>query len=156
MEISVLANLMKTPLSRVAFNDQTISGCHMSRLPFRSVGSGWISEGIIYVRFSFKFLTWKIGPLSHLNGFHVFPRDTIRKAFTFMHNPVFEHSDTLLLALHWCIILHINDKQFGCSVFTFVRYITYGDYWPETTSNDLVNSCILLINWVSLCPFYQQ
>ena len=91
----------------------------MSTLQFRLGGSGyqWISEGINYVRFPFKFVTRKIGPLSHLNGFHV--------AFTFMHNPVFEHSDTLLYALLACIILHIDGKQFRCSVFTFVQHITY-------------------------------
>ena len=69
------------------------------------------------MRFSFKFVTRKIGPLSHLNGFHVFPRDNIRKAFTSMHNPVFEHSVALLA----CIILRINGKQFRCSDFTFVQ-----------------------------------
>ena len=68
----------------------------------------------------------------------------------FVLNPVFEHSDTPLLGLVACIILHINGKQFRCSVFTFDQYITYyGDYWPETTSNGLVNRCIFLINWVS-------
>ena len=41
-----------------------------------------------------------------------------------MHNPVFEQSDSLSLALLDCIILHINGKQFKCSVFTFVQYIT--------------------------------
>ena len=49
----------------------------------------------------------------------------IRKAFTFMHNPDFEHLDTLLFALLACIILHVNCKQFRCSVFTFVQYITH-------------------------------
>ena len=29
--------------------------------------------------------------LSHLNGFHVFPRDNISITFTVMHYPVFEH-----------------------------------------------------------------
>ena len=39
------------------------------RLQFRSVGSGsqWISEGVNCVKFLFKFVTRKIGPLSHLN-----------------------------------------------------------------------------------------
>ena len=41
-----------------------------------------------------------------------------------MHNPVFEQSDILSFALLDCIILHINGKQFRCSVFTFVQYIT--------------------------------
>ena len=93
--------------------------------------------------------------LTHLNGFHVFPRYTIRKDFTFIYNPVFEHSDTLLFA---CIILHINGKLFRCSVFTFVQYITHTAITdgPETTMNNLVNRCILLINWISLCPFYQK
>ena len=41
--ISTLANLMKTPLSKVAFlNDQnTFLVVKCLRLPFRSVGSGW-------------------------------------------------------------------------------------------------------------------
>ena len=47
-----------------------------------------------------------------------------------------------------------------CSSTLYVRYSSCynqcGDYSPETTSNDLVNHYILLINWVSLCPFYQQ
>ena len=42
-----------------------------------------------------------------------------------MHNPVFEQSDTFTFALLDCIILHINGKQFRCSVFTFFQYITY-------------------------------
>ena len=39
------------------------------RLQFRPVGSGWqwISEGLNCVRFLFKFVSRKIGPLSHLN-----------------------------------------------------------------------------------------
>ena len=41
-----------------------------------------------------------------------------------MHNLVFEQSDILSFALLDCIILHINGKQFRCSVFTFVQYIT--------------------------------
>ena len=41
-----------------------------------------------------------------------------------MHNPVFEQTDTLSFAILDCIILHIYGKQFGCSVFTFVQYIT--------------------------------
>ena len=41
-----------------------------------------------------------------------------------MHNTVFEQSDTLLFAFLDCIILHVNGKQFRCSVFTFVQYIT--------------------------------
>ena len=44
--------------------------------------------------------------------------------FYFMHNLVFEQSDTLSFAFLDCIILHINGKQFRCSVFTFVQYIT--------------------------------
>ena len=47
------------------------------------------------MRFQFKFATSKIGPISHLNGFHVFPHDKISKTFTVMHNPVFEESDAL-------------------------------------------------------------
>ena len=41
-----------------------------------------------------------------------------------MHNPVFEQSDILSFALLDCIILHVNGKQFRCSVFTFIQYIT--------------------------------
>ena len=82
-KISSLANLMKIPLSKVAFlNDQnTFLVVKCFRLPFRSVESGWqwISEGLNCVRFLFKLVTRKIGSLSHLNDFHVFPRDNIRK-----------------------------------------------------------------------------
>ena len=80
------------------------------------------------MRFLFKFVTWKFGPQSHLNGFHVFPRDNIHKTFTVMHNPVFEHSDSLSFALMACILLYINGKQFRCNVFTFVRYISCGPH----------------------------
>ena len=45
-------------------------------------------------------------PLSHLNGFHVFPRDNIRKTFTVMHYRVFERYDTLSFAFLVCIILY--------------------------------------------------
>ena len=65
-----------------------------------------------------------MGPLSHLNDFHVFPHDNIRKTFTVMHNPVFEESDAFLFVLLACIILYINCKQFKWSVFTFVQYIS--------------------------------
>ena len=41
-----------------------------------------------------------------------------------MHNLVFEKSGILLFASLDCIILRINGKQFRCSVFTFVQYIT--------------------------------
>ena len=75
------------------------------------------------MRFQFKFVTKKNGPLSHLNDFHAFPRVNIRKTFTVMHNPILEHSDTLLFPLLAFIILYINDKQFRCTVFTFVQYI---------------------------------
>ena len=217
---------MKNPFSLVAFlNDQnTLLVVTCLGLQFRSVGFGrqWIFEGLNCVRFLFKFVTWKIGPLSHLNDiflsyfllcFHAslftdtlwspaekgltswlsfvmsncevvtFPLvswvrcgawlyrflifvlfltfmcylvTTSVNFFYFMHNPVFEHSDTLSFDLLDCIILHINDKQFRCSVFTFVQYITYTAITDLKWSNGLVNRCILLINWVSLCPFYQQ
>ena len=67
--------------------------------------------------------------MSHFNGFHVFPRDNIRKTFTVMHNPVFEHSDTLSFALLSCIILYKNGTQFRCSVFTFVQYRKFRQYY---------------------------
>ena len=74
---------MKTPLSKVAFlkDQNTFMDVKCLRLPFRSVESGWqwISEGLNCVRFLFKLVTRKIGSLSHLNDFHVFPRDNIRK-----------------------------------------------------------------------------
>ena len=74
--------------------------------------------------------------MSHLNGFHVFPRDNICKDFTFMHNSVFEHSDTPLFALLACIILHINGKQFNCSVFAFVKFCSvYNLYVDRRTTN---------------------
>ena len=41
-----------------------------------------------------------------------------------MHDPAFEQSDILSFHLLDCIIMHINGKQFRCSVFTFVQYIT--------------------------------
>ena len=72
------------------------------------------------MKFLLKFVTCKIGPLSHLNGFHVLPCENIRKTLTVMHNPVFEHSDTFSFALLVCIILYINDEQFRCRVYTFV------------------------------------
>ena len=53
----------------------------------------------------------------------MFPHDSIRKTFTVMHFPVFYHSDTLSFDSLACIILYINDRQFRCSVFTFVQYI---------------------------------
>ena len=62
----------------------------------------------------------KIGPLSHLNDFHVFPRDNILKTFTAMHYPVFGHKDTLSFAFLVCIILKVDGKQNRC--FTFVQY----------------------------------
>ena len=61
--------------------------------------------------------------MPHLNGFHVFPRDNIRKTFTSMYYPVFEYYDTVIIAFLVCIILYIEGKQFRCSVFTFVQYI---------------------------------
>ena len=75
------------------------------------------------MRFLFKFATIKFGPLSHLNGFHVFSRENIGKTFTVIHDQVFIHSDTVPFTLLSCIILYINGKRFRCSVFTFVQYI---------------------------------
>ena len=53
----------------------------------------------------------------------MFSRDNIRKTFTVMHYPVFEHKDTLSFAFLVFIILYTDGKQFRCSVFTFVQYI---------------------------------
>ena len=47
------------------------------------------------------------------------------KNFTFTHNPVFGHSDTLFIYFIGVYFLHINGKQFWCSVFTFVQYKIY-------------------------------
>ena len=103
-KISSLARLMKTQLSKVAFlNDQnTFLVVKCLRLPFRSVGSGWqwIPEGLNCVRFLFKIVTYKIGPLSHLNDFHLF-LVTISVNFYFMHNPVFEHSNIHFQLIYW-------------------------------------------------------
>ena len=63
--------------------------------------------------FLFKFVTCKIGPLSHLNVFHAFPRDSSRKAFTVMHTPVFAHSDNLHL-------LHYVDEMANNSAVAFL------------------------------------
>ena len=63
----------------------------------------------------------------------MFPRDNIRQTFTFMHNPVFEYSDTLSFALLACIILYINSKQFSCSVFTFIQYIQKDEFGVSRT-----------------------
>ena len=56
-----LANLMKNPLSKVAFlNDQnTFLIVKCRSFPFRSVGFGWqlMSEGLNCVRFLFKFVS---------------------------------------------------------------------------------------------------
>ena len=97
----------------------------MSRLPFRAIGSRRkrISEGLNCVRFLFNLATSKIGPLSHLNDFHVFPRNNIRKTFTVMHYPVFEHEDTHSFAFLGYIIFYIDGGQFRCRGFTFAKYI---------------------------------
>ena len=78
------------------------------RLPFRSVGSGWqwISEGLNCVRFLFKFVTWKIGPLSHLNNFHVFPRDNTRKPLTLCKTQSLNIQIHFHL-LYWLVSLYI-------------------------------------------------
>ena len=53
-----------------------------------------------------------------------FPPDNIRKTFTVMHNPVFEHANLLSFALLACIMLFVNGTQFMRSVFNFVQYIS--------------------------------
>ena len=55
-------------------------------------------------------------------AFMSFIVSTPAKIFTVMHNKIFEHSDTLSFALLARVILYLSDKQFGCSVFTFVQY----------------------------------
>ena len=86
------------------------------------VGSGFL-KALIVLDFRSDWQPKKNGPLSHLNGFHVFPRDNIRKTFTVMHYPVFEHLDTLSIAFLVRISLYIDGKQYRCNVFTFVQYI---------------------------------
>ena len=85
------------------------------------VGSGFL-KALIVLDIRSNWQPEKNGP--HLNGFHVFPRGNIRKTFTVMHYPVFEHLDTLSIAFLVSIILYIDGKQFKCSVFTFVQYIS--------------------------------
>ena len=85
------------------------------------VGSGFL-KALIVLDFRSNWQPEKNGPLSHLNGFHVYPRDNIRKTFTAMHYQVFEHSDTISTAFLVCIIFYVYGKQFRCSVFTFVQY----------------------------------
>ena len=74
----------------------------MSRLPFHVARLGWnssalTSEGLNCARLLFKLINKKIGPLSHLKGKLVFPGNNGREAFTVMHSPVLEHSDTFYL-----------------------------------------------------------
>ena len=51
----------------------------------------------------------------------MFIRDDIGITFTAMHYP-------LSFAFLVCIILYIDDKQFRCSVFTFVQYMNAPEY----------------------------
>ena len=60
----------------------------------------------------------------------MFPCDNIRETFTVMHYPVFEHLDTLSIAFFVSMILYIDGKQFRCSVFTFVQYIIWREFFP--------------------------
>ena len=85
------------------------------------VGSGFLKDKLCEI--SVQICNLKNWAMSHLNGFHAFPCDGMRKTFTFMNNSVFEHSNTFSFALLACIILYINGTQFRCSVFTFVQYI---------------------------------
>ena len=62
-----------------------------------------------------------IPDLFPLSYFHVFPLDNIRKPFTLCITQSLNSQIYLD-----CIILHMNGKQFRCSVFTFVQYITRG------------------------------
>ena len=67
-----------------------------------------------------------IPDLCPLSYFHVFPLDNIRKPFTLcitqsLNNQIFFH---LLYWIALFCIYWMNGKQFRCSVFTFVQYIT--------------------------------
>ena len=73
----------------------------MSRLPFRAVRLGSYS----LCEISVQICNWKTELLSHLNSFHVFPRDNIRKTFIVMHNRVFDHLYTLSFDLPASFIL---------------------------------------------------
>ena len=76
-----------------------------------------------------------IPDLCPLSYFHVFTRDNIRKPFTLCITQSL-NSQIHLNLLYW-IILHINGKQFRCSVITFVQYITYTGITDELFSQSL-------------------
>ena len=76
------------------------------------VGSGFL-KALIVLDFRSNWQPENNGPLSHLNGFHVFPRDNIRKTFNVMHCPVFGHKDTLSIAFLVCIIANNSGVAFS-------------------------------------------
>ena len=108
------------------------------RLPFRSVGSGWqwISEALNYVILLIKCVTWKIGPLAHLNGLHVLPRDNVRKPFTNIHNTVLNIQIYFHL-LYWLTSFWLMANNTVVAFSLCSVYNLHGDHWPETTKNDL-------------------
>ena len=54
------------------------------------VRSGFLNASIV-LDFCSNWQPEKMDPMSHLNSFHVFPRDNTCKTFTAMHYTVFEH-----------------------------------------------------------------
>ena len=80
-----------------------------------------------------------IPDLCPLSYFHVFPRDNIRKPFTLCITQSL-NSQIHFHLLYWiALFIHINGKQFRCSVFTFVQYITYTGIMDELFSQSLHN-----------------
>ena len=80
----------------------------------------WISKCLNYVRFLSKFVTEKIGPLSHLNGFHLFPRDSIRKTLCITHSLNIQiHCHLLYWLASFCIKMTNNSGVMS----SLVQYI---------------------------------
>ena len=80
-------NLIKTAFQKLILH---ISGCRMARLPCLECDCWyWLSESTRFV----QNCNLKFGHRSLLNDFRVFLHDNIRISFTFMHNPVFGHSN---------------------------------------------------------------
>ena len=88
----------------------------------------------------------------------MFPRDNFRKTFTVMHYLVFEHIDTLSIAFLVCIMLYIDGKQFRCSVFTFVQYMSIAEVGTNmsafTVQHARVKNCDINFANTSQSPFF--
>ena len=81
------------------------------RLQFRSVGSGWqwISESLNCVRILFKFVTWRIGPLSHFNDIFLsyFWYAFVRVCLLMPCGPLLGKGWPLVSRL-WCLIVKMS------------------------------------------------